>query len=408
MAIQTLNISDDANEFVGKLNDNFGEVAGQNASIQSLSVDDGASTFTQKLNGNFDELTGEMEVVSTTDDADTFVEKLNNNFGNAGQEQPTPTYTDGECVARFIAEMNTKAAAMGMNNTHFVEPAGDQPADYNSPQSYSELFLVYDRNYMSIKDALTELLYANKIQAITNAWGIPSFTLSFNHNGRAESTTIKSTVYNNTTYQTTINSFLQEYDIVGGKTGSTATRTINGSVYRGGQCIIMIVRHKATNRTFASAYIATWPSTTQPTINKWGDTKAGLDYIVNGGNFPTLSTNASRYHVVVELTSNSDSTEIIYQNIPSGGSINDRLVPASLTKVVTAILLTENIQNLNFQVTIKECDRQPPTGYNFADGDELYMNDVLKCLVTQSSNTSALVIARIVGRMLLENDNNIR
>ena len=405
MAVQTLNISDSANEFVGKLNSNFNEVADQSATIQSLSVNDGADTFTQKLNGNFGELTGEMEVVSTTDDADTFVEKLNNNFENAGQEQPTPTYTDVDYVARFIAEMNTKAALMGMSNTHFVEPAGNQPSDYNSPQSYPELFLVYDRNIMSIRDALKELVYANGIQAITNAWNYPSFTLSFNRNGNATSTTITSTVYNNTTYQSTINSLLQDYDILGGKTGSTASRTINNKTYYGGQCLLMIVRHKASERIFASAYIAAWTSVSQPTINKWGDSKAGLDYVVNGGNFPSLSTNANRYHVIAELTSNSNSTNIIYQNVPSGASVDDKLIPASLTKVVTAILLAENVQNLNFQVKIKECDRQPPTGYAFIANDELYMNDVLKCLMVQSSNTSALVIARVVGEILLEKDN---
>jgi D-alanyl-D-alanine carboxypeptidase len=81
--------------------------------------------------------------------------------------------------------------------------------------------------------------------------------------------------------------------------------------------------------------------------------------------------------------------------------------PCSMTKVMTAILLCENYVNLNQVVTVHESDRQPPSGFDFKAGDQVRLSDFVKCLMVQSSNTSAHVIARVVGGILLDRDANV-
>jgi D-alanyl-D-alanine carboxypeptidase len=74
---------------------------------------------------------------------------------------------------------------------------------------------------------------------------------------------------------------------------------------------------------------------------------------------------------------------------------------------MTAILLNDNVLDLNQKVTVHESDRQPPTGTNFVAGDVLTLRDLLQCLLMESSNTSAHVIARVVGGILLDKDANV-
>ena len=81
--------------------------------------------------------------------------------------------------------------------------------------------------------------------------------------------------------------------------------------------------------------------------------------------------------------------------------------PASVSKVMTAILLCDNILDLNAKVAVKESDRQPPTGTNFVAGDTLRLREYLQCMLMESSNTSAQVIARYVGNILLNKDNRL-
>jgi len=78
---------------------------------------------------------------------------------------------------------------------------------------------------------------------------------------------------------------------------------------------------------------------------------------------------------------------------------------------MTAILLCENVLDLNQSVTVQESDRMPPllaSGYNFVAGDVLTLRDLLQCMLTESSCTSAMVIARVVGGILLDRDANVQ
>ena len=46
------------------------------------------------------------------------------------------SYTDNECTAAFMAEVNKKAASIGMSKSSFVKPAGDSNVQQTTAGEY--------------------------------------------------------------------------------------------------------------------------------------------------------------------------------------------------------------------------------------------------------------------------------
>ena len=311
------------------------------------------------------------------------------------------TYTDRECLIRFIQEMNTKAALLGMTNTTFFDPVGLQPID-DIPginlSGYPEVFSINNANTMTAMDALRMLIYASEMQHINDTWNLRSFTLNWKNGVTAKSVTIYSSVYNSSTYQSSINELLNSYDILGGKTG-----TWGYSPYYAYHLVI-IARSKSTGKVYAVVDMST-STANSATDNRFVDAKKALDYVDANGSNPNFFKGGC---VVAELTPYTQSLfnradiSLAYEY-----GKTTSLHPASTSKIMTAILLCDNVLDLNQKVTVHEDDRLPPSGYNFVAGDVLTLRDLQNCMLTESSNTSAMVIARVVGRILLERDNNV-
>lgn len=79
---------------------------------------------------------------------------------------------------------------------------------------------------------------------------------------------------------------------------------------------------------------------------------------------------------------------------------NEKMYPASMTKIVTAILALENC-NLEDKVTASyKATTSVPSGYSKADiqvGEELTVNELLQMLLVHSANDAANVLAEYVG-----------
>ena len=308
---------------------------------------------------------------------------------------------DRECLQRFVHEMNRKAALLGMSSTTFYDPVGIQPVEAIpgiNLSGYPDVFSIEEHNTMTAMDALRMLIYASGVQHINDAWNIPSFTLKFMRGTAEITTTIKSSVYNSSTYQSSIDALLASYDILGGKTG-----TWGFSPYYAYH-LVFIARSKSTGKVYAVVDMST-STANSASNNRFIDAKKALDYVDANGANPSFSQGGC---VVAELSSytpslfNRADIELAYEY-----GKTTSLHPASTTKIMTAILLCDNVLDLNQKVTVHEADRFPPSGYNFLDGDVLTLRDLLNCMVTESSNTSAMVIARIVGDILLERDNKV-
>ena len=333
------------------------------------------------------------------DNGGQFFNKLNANFAEVAN--PKTSHTDRECLTRFISEMNIKAALLGMSGTTFYDPSGIQPVAQilNIDLSgYPEAYTTPNANTMTAMDALRMTIYASGVQHINDAWNIRQFTLNYRNGTTAKTATIKSAVYNSTVNQASINAMLASYDILGGKTGTWGDPPYNA--YNA----VFVVRSKSTGKLYAVTDMAT-ATANNASNNRFIDAKKALDKVDAGGATPSFSKGGC---CVCELPAaapslfNRADIDVLYSYGP-----NVSVHPASISKVMTAILLCDNVLDLNQKVTVHEADRQPGSGTNFVAGDVLTLRDLLQCALTESSNTSVMAIARVVGGILLDRDANV-
>ncbi|MBQ1485251.1 MAG: serine hydrolase [Muribaculaceae bacterium] len=342
-----------------------------------------------------------IQIIQSSDNGGTFIGKLNDNFTELYGYHNQSTYTDRQCLTRFIQEMNTKAALLGMSSTTFYDPVGLQPVSSlniaNLSTNYPQAFSINDNNVTTAMDALRMLIYASGVQHINDAWNIPSFTLNFMRGTTAMSDTIYSSVYSSSTYQSSIDALLASYDILGGKTG-TWSKTPFYAFH-----LDFIARSKSTSKVYAVVNMST-STANSASDNRFIDAKKALDYVDANGSNPNFSRGGC---VVAELSPytpslfNHADITLAYEY-----GKTTSIHPASTTKIMTAILLCDSVLDLGQKVTIHEDDRLPGSGYNFLDGDVVTLRNLLNCMMTESSNTSAMVVARVVGGILLDNDNN--
>lgn len=105
--------------------------------------------------------------------------------------------------------------------------------------------------------------------------------------------------------------------------------------------------------------------------------------------------------VVMELPANPalyedyDFTPLYVKN----GDV--QFLPASVTKVMTAITGLDFVTNINEVVTIKAVDIQSGSGAVFEDGDTVSIKDILYAMMLPSSNTGAQAFARVCGEKIL-------
>ena len=332
-----------------------------------------------------------IQTLYTTDSGNDFIAKLNSNFSDLGNLD----FPDNDCRTRFIQEMNVKAQLLGMSGTTFYDPAGNQPATYAPAGQYPQLWLSENPNVMNAMDALRLLIYASGIQHINDAWNIPTYTLNYKNGTTSKTATIKSTVFYSDTYQSSVNALLGSYDILGGKTGSYNISPIYTNT------LVIVAKSKSTGKVYACVSFNTAAATSSN--NKFIDIKKALDYVDASGTAPSFSQGGCVITEMPTLTPSLYNRFGFTLDYDYGKTVE--VYPASVSKVMTAILLCDNILDLNQVVKVKENDRQPPTGTNFVANDALRLRDVLQCMLMESSNTSAQVIARIVGNILLNRDN---
>lgn len=115
---------------------------------------------------------------------------------------------------------------------------------------------------------------------------------------------------------------------------------------------------------------------------------------------PLLSTGASAaYNTSVELDSeiyllvSKDNGAVVFSQNP-----DEKASPASLVKIVTAILTVENCKNLDEKITvnstaIRPLDNTGSTMAGLVPGEEISVRDLLYCLMLQSANDAANVLA---------------
>lgn len=277
--------------------------------------------------------------------------------------------TDEEARNVFIKEMNRKANDLDMSNTFFKNVQGFRMAGHMS----------------TTRDFLKLGLHVLGHEEILKIWGIRHYSVDI-RGKKARKETIETTLRD---------SFLEDnYSLLGGKTGAILDQTLS---------VLTLVADQE-----GSLYLS----------------------VVMGASGPTGDTD--RFEAVHQLISHSkkrtDNPEFITMDsfkaaagsvlkLPHGNplyyssntptstfSINEEVlhVPASLTKLMTALLAIEHINNLNEVVTVTSSDISGGSGPMMYEGDQLSIRDALNLLLLSSSNTAAKLLSRIAGQRMVQ------
>lgn len=292
------------------------------------------------------------------------------------------TYTDAQCSAAFLAYMDKKASALGMSGTHYASPSGQTQSSYSTPQDALKLGVATCANPNALE-----------------IWATPSqsFTIRGDH---ARTASITNAFLNG--LATDLGAY---YKVLGGKGGSL----IYGSGYHRAQIILAEVEGRPVILSLMGL-----GQTSYNNIYKSAKELADMVKASINGQTPTEGTN------LAALASNSGGyAACIVPDVP-GGYVNlvspaELLTrtnaqnnhptvsryPASTSKVMTMLCALEWWGNLKDPLVIKSSDIESGSGSTYYAGDVLVMEDALKIMMMESSNTLANAIGRAVGYKIL-------
>lgn len=191
-------------------------------------------------------------------------------------------------------------------------------------------------------------------------------------------------------------------------------------------------RISRTTRGWSKRSIRFVAETDRAVINVGGMESANLDGWIDGVNVINLTSaygegsEPSKQYMDSEqwrnISGGSDGAGVVSQVTPASNSYDRETIevlfnkngtikypPASLTKLMTAILTVENEKDLERKIVITNSDISGGSGSEFYSGDILTINDALHHLLLESSNTVANALARSIGKkMILFNELGIR
>ena len=93
------------------------------------------------------------------------------------------------------------------------------------------------------------------------------------------------------------------------------------------------------------------------------------------------------------LLVDGETGEVLYARNP-----DQHLLPASTTKLMTALIVREKLGGLRGSVTIDESDRAEPSNIPVVPGETISVNDLFHALLIESANDSARALGALRGR----------
>lgn len=275
------------------------------------------------------------------------------NGGNIG--------TDEQAEQVFVNEMNKKVTQLGgtskFHNSSGLTAAGQQGNAYD--------FNIYT-------------LHASIKPEIASVWGQKSYTME-----------IKGTNPRTIVVDTTVKgkSLEDTYTLLGGKTGTMGIIHNLSAVVTDKENTYIGTVMRGSNDRFNDLKIAI-----EESIKK----EKGQDYNVNLIGKEDTSFSVIKYPTINPLLTTNNRPEILLSKDETT-PIN----PASMTKILTAIILVENASNLNQAITFQESDFVGGSGVKLEKGDVITLRDALYSMLLSSSNDTAKAVARVVGHNII-------
>lgn len=279
-------------------------------------------------------------------------------------------YTEQQCWDAFVTEMNRRASVLGMDNSNFITPSGLEIPNINT----------------STARDLARL----GVEAV----GYPILTEVWNKNSYSVRVKGKSPI--SITTSVTSSALENYYPILGGKTGAGPSgmgyntliiiTEIDGKMVAGAimSAASEAKRFSAMKQLFDAAKTAIEGGTPSP--GAVTDASKACAFLV-----PQLPRTYERDELSVLYTQDADTIT----------------AAMSTSKVLTAIVALDYIQDIHKSVEVKSFDIVQGSGAIFSAGDIVTIEDLLYALMLPSSNQAANVIARIAGEEILKSQNFI-
>ncbi|MBR5289500.1 MAG: DUF4886 domain-containing protein, partial [Erysipelotrichaceae bacterium] len=269
-------------------------------------------------------------------------------------------YTDKELYDAFVAYMNKKAQQLGMVNTTFVDPAGIG-------------------NFTTAEDIFKLMLHAQNYEGLTDYWGKSSYTVALG-GPKARNKTVQATYF-----KYDLDDY---YEILGGKTGTLAP-------YNARNLAIYLAIPDSTDKLLVVMLSAV--GTDGNAQDRYKTVRAIADYVLSGSNEEFDATCKSAIAARVKA---DGSYEILYQK-----NTLEKLVPASISKVMTALCALDLLEDKTAVLTYKQSDIDRIGTYytnDFYVDDTISFEEAIPALILPSSNITAAMIGRSAGTELLK------
>lgn len=263
-------------------------------------------------------------------------------------------YTDTECVSAFMELVNRKAEYYGMANSNFTSPSGA------------------GGNTSCAKDLAIAGYYACGYRDILDVWKHKQYDVKV-YGPNEREINVRSTV---------MNTPIGDYTVHGGKTGSWA----------GTENLLVVA--EVNNEVFACVVMDCGSSQ-----NRFVAMGELLDVISSSSGEVSTASAACVYKIpaqIPQLHNISEETAIYTKND------TQEIIPASVTKVMTAITALDYADSLSEKILFKPSDLESGSGAIFQAGDIITLNDALVAMLLPSSNMAAKAVARNIGKKYLE------
>ena len=277
-------------------------------------------------------------------------------------------YSAKDCLDAFCARMNEKAKQLGLKSSEFVDPTGIG-------------------NLSTAYDIMILLQHARKNPVIWQVLTTDNYTANI-QGAEPRQYTFESKTRLGKNYQC----LRDHYELLGGKGGSLYTPHIYN--------LATIIKADGAEGELACVVMKSVDAGDGPQ-NRFEATKQAIDAalkVLSGQQPDEVCAQSALVCTAADEVGNSST---IYQK-----NITDVIKPASMTKLLTAMIVLENISDLNTPITVTQqmIDLLPKGFYakDFKDGDSASLIDMLYALMLPSSNAAAFVLGCNVGAMLLE------
>lgn len=273
-----------------------------------------------------------------------------------------PSYTDAECVTGFMAEVNKKAASIGMTGSNFKKPAGDSNATQTTAHDMALLTVI-----------------AAGYRELAEVWSKDSYTIV--PRNRNTSITVSTTVHDAT--------LEADYPILGGKTGGYLSAYALA-------CICDVNGKQVAGYIGGASSAAARFSAMKQLMDICADVLAG--------NANTDTVTDATYAAAFEMPTYSGFS---YEK--NAGCLNSlytqadttALIPASTAKIITCITMLDWVPDITATFRFESGDMIGGSGGVFSVGDVISYRDALYALMLPSSNMTAHAVARVIGRKIL-------